>query len=69
MTTLSHHREATPSHYREAEKPLKRAEAGSRVTAADLATAQLHALLAIAEELRAIRNELIAIRNLPEQQR
>jgi hypothetical protein len=61
MTTLSH--------YREAEKPLRRAEAGSRSTVGEVATAQLHALLAIGEELRGIRNELLAIRELLGQQR
>ena len=55
-TTLSHHREA--------EKPLRKAEDGSRATASDLATAQLHAQLLIAEELRAIREELRGIRDL-----
>jgi hypothetical protein len=61
MTTLGH--------YREAEKPLRRADAGSRSTAGELATAQLHALLALGEELRAIRNELMEIRELLGQQR
>ena len=61
MTTLSHHREA--------EKPLKRAETGSRANSLELATAQLHAQLLIAEELRGIREELIAIRELLGQQR
>jgi len=59
----------TTTHYREAEKPLRRAEAGSRASAEALATAQLHALLALAEELRSVRNELIAIRELLGQQR
>jgi hypothetical protein len=59
----------TTTHYREAEKPLRRAEAGTRASTADLATAQLHALLAISEELRNIRNELIALRELTGQQR
>jgi hypothetical protein len=61
MTTLSH--------YREAEKPFRRAEAGSRASAGEVATAQSHALLAIAEELRNIRNELIALSELTGQLR
>ena len=59
----------TTTHYRKAEKPLRKAEAGSRVSAAEVATAQLHALLELAEELRNVRNELIAIRELLGQQR
>ena len=59
----------TTTHYREAEKPLRRAEAGSRASAGEVATAQLHALLALSEELRNIRNELIDIRELLGRQR
>jgi hypothetical protein len=54
MTTLT-------THYRDAEDALRRAQAGSRVSQQALARAQLHALLAVADELRAIRNELITI--------
>lgn len=54
----------TLSHYREAEKPLRTIEEGFHATASDLATAQLHAQLLIAEELRAIREELGGIRDL-----
>jgi hypothetical protein len=59
----------TTTHYQEAQKPLKRAEAGYHASATEVATAQLHALLALSEELRNIRNELIAIRDLLERQR
>jgi hypothetical protein len=59
----------TTTHYREAEKPLRKAEAGSRASAGEVATAQLHALLALAEDLRSIREELIAIRDLLGRQR
>jgi hypothetical protein len=54
----------TTSHYREAEGALKRAQHGSRASAADLAAAQLHAMLAVADELRSIHNELISVREL-----
>ena len=56
MTTLSHHREA--------EKPLKKAENGGHASSLELATAQLHAQLLLAEELRGIREELRGIRDL-----
>ena len=46
------------------EKPLRTIEEGFHATASDLATAQLHAQLLIAEELRGIREELRGIRDL-----
>ena len=52
----------TTTHYREAEEALE-AKPGSRA-GQDLARAQLHAMLAIADELRAIRNELITIHSV-----
>ena len=52
----------TTTHYREAEEALE-AKPGSRA-GQDLAGAQLHAMLAIADELRAIRNELITIHSV-----
>jgi len=53
-----------PNHYREAEGTLKKAQQGSRPSAAALATAQLHALLVIADELRDVHNELTEIRRM-----
>ena len=53
----------TTTHYREAEEALE-AKPGSRAGRQDLARAQLHAMLAIADELRAIRNELITIHSV-----
>ncbi len=48
-------------HYRQAEDILRRARSSSM---RDLATAQLHALLAVAGELRDVHNELAAIRGI-----
>lgn len=48
-----------PNHYRAAEDALRGTP--GRPGQQYLATAQLHAMLAIADELRAIRNELIEI--------
>lgn len=50
-------------HYREAEQALRRAQPSSPGDQQDLITAQLHASLAIAAELRDIRSELIEIRS------
>jgi hypothetical protein len=53
----------TSDHYREAEHALGRAKKpGSPGDQQDLTTAQLHALLVIADELRDVRNELTEIR-------
>jgi hypothetical protein len=49
----------TTDHYHNAEDALKR---GARASQLDLARAQLHALLVIADELRDVRNELTEIR-------
>ena len=52
------------SHYDEARDVLGRAQPGVTGGPLDLATGQLHALLAIAEELHNVRNELMEIRRL-----
>ncbi len=52
----------TRSHYREAEDTLRRIQDRSPVSQHDIAAAQLHALVAVADELRAIRNEIMTIR-------
>ena len=55
----------TTDHYRQAENALRRAQPpGSRGDQQDLTTAQLHALLVIADELRDVRNELTEIRSM-----
>lgn len=54
----------TSDHYREAEGALRTAEQGSPASPAYLATAQLHAMLAVADQLWEIRNELIHIRTM-----
>lgn len=53
-----------PNHYREAEGGLSQAQPGSRTVARDLATAQLHAMLAVSDELKRIHKELIVVRDL-----
>ena len=52
----------TTDHYREAEITLRRAKPSPPGDQLDLMTAQLHALLVIADELGEIRNELVEIR-------
>lgn len=54
----------TTDHYREAENTLKRAQPSSPGDLQDLTTAQLHALLVVADELRDIHNELREIRGI-----
>jgi hypothetical protein len=54
----------TTTHYREAEDALNRAQRGSRASQQDLTKAQLHAMLAVADELRDIHNELIQMRSI-----
>ena len=54
----------TPNHYQEAEHVLRWAQAGVTENQHDLAKGQLHALMAIADDLRAIRNELTTIREM-----
>lgn len=54
----------TASHYKEAEDTLSRVQGGAHVSPQDIATAQLHALVAAADELRAIRNELATMRGM-----
>jgi hypothetical protein len=51
-------------HYRQAENALSRARPASPGSQQDLAKAQLHALLVIADELRDVRNELTEIRGI-----
>jgi hypothetical protein len=51
-------------HYREAEHALSRARPASPGSQQDLAKAQLHALLSVADDLRVIRNELTEIRGI-----
>ena len=55
---------STADHYREAEHALRRAKPGSPGDQKDLTTAQLHALLVIADELRDVHNELTEIRRM-----
>jgi hypothetical protein len=52
------------NHYREAEDALERKPGSGPGEQQHLARAQLHALLAISDELRAIRNELIEIHGI-----
>jgi hypothetical protein len=49
------------SHYSEAKDGLGRAQPGVPGGQQDLAIAQLHATLAVADELRNVRNELMGI--------
>jgi hypothetical protein len=55
----------TPNRYRDAEDALRKTLKGPRLSTTKLATAQLQAMLAVADELRNIRNELVALRNIP----
>jgi hypothetical protein len=55
----------TPNHYRDAEDALRKTLKGPRLSTTELATAQLQAMLAVANELRNIHNELTALRNSP----
>jgi hypothetical protein len=55
---------ATTDHYREAKNTLRRAQPSAPGYQQDLITAQLHALLVIADELRELRNELMEIRGM-----
>ena len=52
----------TANHYKTAEDAL-RPSPGDHIER-DLLKAQLHAMLAVADELRAIRNELMTIRGI-----
>jgi hypothetical protein len=52
------------SHYDEAKEALRRAQAGIVEDPLDLAAGQLHALLAVADELRNVHYELLEIRRL-----
>jgi hypothetical protein len=52
----------TTNHYRESEDILKRTDRRSGTSQHDLAAAQVHALLAIADELRNFRDGLVEIR-------
>jgi hypothetical protein len=54
------------SHYDQAKDALTRAQAGVVEDPLDLATGQLHAMLAVADELRNVHNELTEIRRLTE---
>jgi hypothetical protein len=53
-------------HYGEATAALRRAQSGTTEDPQDLAMGQLHAMLAVADELRTIRNELMEIIRLAE---
>ena len=55
---------AEMNHYRKAEDILRRIESGGTVYEPEFSLAQLRALVAIADELRAIRNELMTIRGI-----
>jgi hypothetical protein len=52
------------SRYDEAKEALRRAESGVVEDPLDLAAGQLHALLAVADEVRNVQNELREIRRL-----
>jgi len=52
------------THYDEAKEALRRAQSGVTEDPLDLATGQLHAMLAVADELRNVHNELMEIRRL-----
>jgi hypothetical protein len=54
----------TTNHYGEARDILQETDRRS-ATSHDLAVAQVHAMLAIADELRNIHNELVEIRGRP----
>jgi hypothetical protein len=55
----------TTNHYGEARDMLQRTDRRSATSQHDLAAAQVHAMLAIADELRNIHNELVEIRGRP----
>jgi hypothetical protein len=52
------------SHYDAAKEALRRAESGVAEDPLDIASGQLHAMLAVADELRNVHNELMEIRRL-----
>jgi hypothetical protein len=54
----------TTDHYHETQDILTRTDRRTTTSHHDLAAAQVHAMLAIADELRNIRNELVAISEL-----
>jgi hypothetical protein len=64
MVTVRCSQHDDPNYYRDAEGALKRTGQRSPARAGDLAKAQLQAMLAVADELRNVYNELIAVRNL-----
>ncbi|HEV8277988.1 MAG TPA: hypothetical protein VGQ26_20150 [Streptosporangiaceae bacterium] len=55
----------TTNHYGEARDMLQRTDRRSATSQHDLAAAQVHAMLAIADELRNIHNELVEMRGRP----
>ena len=55
----------TTNHYGEARDMLQKTDRRSATSQHDLAAAQVHAMLAIADELRNIHNELAEIRGRP----
>jgi hypothetical protein len=52
------------NHYDQAREALRRAESGVTEDPLDLAAGQLHAMLAVADELRNVHYELTEIRRL-----
>ena len=55
----------TTNHYGEARDMLQRTDRRSATSQHDLVAAQVHAMLAIADELRNIHNELVEMRGRP----
>jgi hypothetical protein len=55
----------TTNHYGEARDMLQRTDRRSATSQHDLAAAQIHAMLAIADELRNIHNDLAEMRGRP----
>jgi hypothetical protein len=55
----------TTNHYGEARDMLQRTDRRSATSQHDLAAAQVHAMLAIADELRNIHNDLAEMRGRP----
>ncbi|HEV8275805.1 MAG TPA: hypothetical protein VGQ26_08930 [Streptosporangiaceae bacterium] len=55
----------TTNHYGEARDMLQKTDRRSATSQHDLAAAQVHAMLAIADELRNIHNELVEMRGRP----
>ena len=53
----------TPNRYRDAEDALRKTLKGPRLSTTKLATAQLQAMLAVADELRNVHHQLTAMRN------